>query len=106
MVMDIELRWPAHGEERTTLPLFPDAQGQPFKDYRFTALIKGVLTVIVGATRAKMLSPHSWRVWIATSLRMCGASDARIQAMGRWLNPDSVKIYAHRSGSNATRSSE
>jgi membrane-bound inhibitor of C-type lysozyme len=92
--MDIELRWPAHGEERTTLPLFPDAQGQPFKDYRFTALIKGVLTAIVGETRAKMLSPHSWRVWIATSLRMCGASDARIQAMGRWLNPDSVKIYA------------
>ena len=93
-LMDIELRWPAHGEERTTLPLFPDAQGQPFKDYRFTALIKGVLTAVVGETRAKMLSPHSWRVWIATSLRMCGASDARIQAMGRWLNPDSVKIYA------------
>ena len=41
-----------------------------------------------------MLSPHSWRVWLATSLRMCGASDARIQAMGRWLNPESIKIYA------------
>ena len=25
---------------------------------------------------------------------MCGASDARIQAMGRWLNPDSIKLYA------------
>ena len=25
---------------------------------------------------------------------MCGASDARIQAMGRWLNPESIKIYA------------
>ena len=25
---------------------------------------------------------------------MCGASDARIQAFGRWLNPDSIKIYA------------
>ena len=25
---------------------------------------------------------------------MCNATDARIQAMGRWLNPDSIKIYA------------
>ena len=25
---------------------------------------------------------------------MCGASDARIQSFGRWLNPDSIKIYA------------
>ena len=25
---------------------------------------------------------------------MCKATDARIQAMGRWLNPDSIKIYA------------
>ena len=25
---------------------------------------------------------------------MGGASDARIQAFGRWLNPDSIKIYA------------
>ena len=34
------------------------------------------------------------RVWLASSLRMCGASDARIQAFGRWLNPESIKIYA------------
>ena len=34
---------------------------------------------------------------MASSLRMCGASDARIQAMGRWLNPESIKIYARMS---------
>ena len=28
---------------------------------------------------------------------MCDASDARIQAFGRWLNPDSLKIYARMS---------
>jgi hypothetical protein len=32
-------------------------------------------------------------VWLASSLRMCNASDARIQARGRWLNPASVSIY-------------
>ena len=52
------------------------------------------LTAVLGPTRAQLLSPHSWRVWLASSLRMCNASDARIQAMGRWLNPDSLKIYA------------
>ena len=56
-----------------------------------------VLRQVVGETRAAMLSPHSWRVWLASSLRMCGASDARIQAFGRWLNPDSIKIYARMS---------
>ena len=28
---------------------------------------------------------------------MCGATDARIQAMGRWLNPESIKIYSRMS---------
>ena len=91
---DIDLRWPAHGGDRRTLPLFADAQGQPFNDAAFASLIMGVLRVVVGEARAKLLSPHSWRVWLASSLRMCGATDARIQAMGRWLNPESIKIYA------------
>ena len=93
-IRDIELQWPARGAARATLPLFPDETGKPFKDHAFAALIKGVLELTVGTQRAKMLSPHSWRVWLASSLRMCGASDARIQAMGRWLNPESIKIYA------------
>ena len=80
---DIELRWPAHGQQRTTLPLFPTSAGRPYKDAVFANIIKSVLTAVLGATRASLISPHSWRVWIATSLRMLGASDARIQAMGR-----------------------
>ena len=50
------------------------------------------LKATMGESRAKLLSPHSWRVWLASSLRMCNASDARIQAMGRWLNPASECI--------------
>ena len=93
-IRDIELRRPAHGAEREQTPLFCDADGQPFADQRFSGLIMAVLVKVLGETRAKLLSPHSWRVWLASSLRMCGASDARIQAMGRWLNPESIKIYA------------
>ena len=91
---DLELRWPAHGSKRSTLPLFADAAGRPFKDAAFASLIMAALRHVLGASRAKLLSPHSWRVWLASSLRMCDASDARIQAFGRWLNPDSLKIYA------------
>ena len=91
---DVEVRHPVHGATRKTTPLFADEQGRPFKDATFAGYVMGVLTAVVGETRAQLLSPHSWRVWLASSLRMCGATDARIQAMGRWLNPDSVKIYA------------
>ena len=91
---DIELRWPAHGDARRTLPLFCDHAGGPFRDATFASLIMAVLTAVLGEARAKLLSPHSWRVWLASALRMYDASDARIQAMGRWLNPDSIKIYA------------
>jgi hypothetical protein len=91
---DIELRWPAHGQQRTSMALFGDRSGEPFTDSVFAGLVMGTLDQVIGAARAKLLSTHSWRVWLASSLRMCDASDARIQAFGRWLNPDSLKIYA------------
>ena len=59
-----------HGEARRTTPLFADDHGQPFKDHTFAALIMAVLTAVLGTTRAKLYSPHSWRVWLASSLRM------------------------------------
>ncbi|KAL3921923.1 MAG: hypothetical protein SGPRY_004736 [Prymnesium sp.] len=33
-------------------------------------------------------------VWLASSPRMVGASDALIQTLGRWISPESVRIYA------------
>ena len=91
---DIELKRPCRGASRNTTPLFADGNGNAFKDSTFSMLIMEVLAQVVGVNRAKLLSPHSWRVWLASSLRMCNASDARIQAFGRWLNPDSLRIYA------------
>ena len=91
---DIDVRDPTHGNARHKKPLFADPQGAPFTDAAFTKLVMTVLAKVLGDARVKLYSPHSWRVWLASSLRMCGATDARIQAMGRWLNPDSIKIYA------------
>ena len=94
MLRDVDLRSPKRGNARKGFPLFADKNGAPFKDHTFAEYIKAVLTQVVGPIRVRLYSPHSWRVWLASSLRMCGASDARIQAMGRWLNPASLKIYA------------
>ena len=91
---EIERRWECHGGDRDTLPLFCDEKGEPFTDSRFARLIMAVLTAVLGEKRAKLYSPHSWRVWLASALRMCNASDGLIMAFGRWLNPDSIKIYA------------
>ena len=93
-VRDVVLRSKHRGKARKDTPLFADEHGSPFTDAAFGALIKHALVAVVGKHRAQLLSPHSWRVWLASSLRMCNATDARIQAMGRWLNPDSIKIYA------------
>ena len=94
---DLELRRPSRGEERQRAPLFANDNGRPFKDATFAAIIHDVLAAVLGPVRAKLYSPHSWRVWLASALRMADASDARIQAMGRWLNPESIKIYARMS---------
>ena len=93
-IRDMELRYPVRGKARTTTALFATDDGGPFNDSTFAAYIMAVLEHVLGKTKARLYSPHSWRVWLATSLRMCDASDARIQAFGRWLNPASIKIYA------------
>ena len=93
-IREILLRNPVDPDAREQVALFGDENGQPFEDATFAAFIMGSLRTVLGDARAKLYSPHSWRVWLASALRMCDASDARIQAMGRWLNPESVKIYA------------
>ena len=92
---DIELRAPCHGpENRRKMPLFANESQQPFNDDTFARYVNAAIAAVVGRKRAELYSCHSWRVWLASSLRMCGASDARIQAMGRWLSPHSLKLYA------------
>lgn len=94
MCAELERRWPCHGGHRDELPLFCDDTGEPFTDSRFASLVMGALTAVLGPARATLYSPHSWRVWLASALRKCGATDPMIMAFGRWLNQESVKIYA------------
>ena len=59
---DIERRWPAHGQQRVSLPLFPTPEGKPYHDGTFAVHIMNALTHVLGTARAQLLSPHSWRV--------------------------------------------
>ena len=96
MLADIEMRWPCTGEARKALPLFCNERGEPFADKTFHNYIMAVLRHLLGSA-ADNYSPHSWRVWIATALRMANAPGPVIQALGRWLNPESLRIYARMS---------
>ena len=49
---------------------------------------------VIGPHEALKYSPHSFRSFLATQLRASGRSHPDIQAVCRWLVPESVKIYA------------
>ncbi|KAL1527879.1 hypothetical protein AB1Y20_009255 [Prymnesium parvum] len=99
---DMEVLWPCNGQQREHVALFAQQDGSPFSDSVFSNLIHSVLERVLGHQRASLYSPHSWRVWLASALRVLGASDALIQSFGRWMNPDSLKIYSRMTAAEYT----
>lgn len=99
---DMETQWPCGAEQREYVALFSRHDGTPFPDSVFSSLIHSVLEQVVGRERARLYSPHSWRVWLASALRVLGAPDALIQAFGRWMNPESLKIYSRMTSTEYT----
>lgn len=89
---EIEIRWPCQGESQASLALFCNSKGQPFTATTFHHLIDAKLKNEIGGV-ARLYTPHSWRVGMASALNVAGASDAQIQVFGRWMSPDSVKLY-------------
>ena len=79
--------------EDVCLTLFADEHGRAYSasalDKRYTALLQHVLP-----KSASLYSMHSHRIRLACRLRRVNASDARIQAMCRWMSPESLHIYA------------
>ncbi|KAL3920981.1 MAG: hypothetical protein SGPRY_005059 [Prymnesium sp.] len=78
--------------EPSAAQLLAIVKGQPFTAVTFHHLIDATLKNEIGGA-ARLYTPHSWRVGMASALKAAGASDAQIQAFGRWMSPDSVKIY-------------
>ena len=80
-------------DERKRLALFADAYSRPLTgavvDRHYHCLLKHVLP-----RTYQLYSVHSHRIRLACRLRRINASDGRIQAMCRWMSPESLHIYA------------
>ncbi|KAL3908233.1 MAG: hypothetical protein SGPRY_009881 [Prymnesium sp.] len=86
--------------ESTLLPLDTDLHSCVTRDclsWRMSGRVmvsNPIVPQLEALLEAKLYSPHSWRVGMASALKVARATDAQIQAFGRWMSPDSIKIYA------------
>lgn len=78
-LQDVELRYPTHGPERETRPLFADVAGGPYSHGYLAPLLKAALTYLYGAATAALFTFHSYRSGLATALHAAGVPDAMIQ---------------------------
>ena len=78
----------------TPTPLLLMRNRSPMRGAYIDATLKDLLRRQMTAAEAKGYTPHSFRVYLATSLRAAGCTDAQIQALCRWQSFDSLRIYA------------
>ena len=100
-LMRLEQALPMRGAARRDVPLFPrgsrdaDKKWLPWRhaeiDQRFQAML---LAAGVAPERAKTLSMHSWRIYLACALLAKGASQAQILSMLRWRSDEALRLYA------------
>ena len=89
-----ELRRAVPLAERKTTPLFVTEGKSVWRHTELSALFFNLMVAVSGKDRAKQLSIHSWRVYLACVLLASGASTSTIQCMLRWRSEDALRIYA------------
>ena len=89
-----ELRRKVPLAERESAPLFVNASGGAWRHAALAKVFDDIVVAVCGEARAKQLSMHSWRVYLACALLAKGASFATIQTMLRWRSEDALRIYA------------
>ena len=58
------------------------------------AYFKALIAFVVSPTRAKQLTVHSFRVWLACALLAAGATPEQIMLLLRWSSDAARKLYA------------
>ena len=89
-----ELRREVPLAERERSPLFIKADGGAWRHAELAKVFDDIVVAVSGPERAKQVSMHSWRVYLACALLAKGASFATIQTMLRWRSEDALRIYA------------
>ena len=89
-----EMRRAINPAKRHEAPLFVNEKGLPWRHEALASIFHKIMVVIRGEERAKQVSMHSWRVYLACALLAAGAASATIQCLLRWRSDEALKIYA------------
>ena len=94
-IAEIELALPCAGEARESTPLLTTRTGEMIRREDLAkAMRQALLTVGVPEVRAKALTLHSFRRYLACALLARKASPDTICALLRWRSTKSLAIYA------------
>ena len=75
-------------------PVFVQENGSAFEGRVMATALYKAMSYVVGATRAKLYTWHSARIYLATHMLKCKVPAATIQAMLRWQTDESLRAYA------------
>ena len=81
-------------EERAAAPLVLAPGGVPWTKKKLQALQKALNERVCAPARARRLTVHSWRVWLACALLAQGATPEQIMQLLRWSSDEARKLYA------------
>jgi len=92
---DLELHVKVRGPLRVSAPLFAlDGHFSPFRHNVIDTIFHNHISVVVGREHASKYSLHSFRIGLACALLKAGRPLPLIQALLRWMSPESLVPYA------------
>ena len=93
-LMELELLFPLHDDERRNIALFCDNEKMPLTGHTLDRLLQLMLTA---ADHTTPYSWHSCRAALACQLLESGASTVDIMTLCRWQSEESLAGYAQHS---------
>ena len=79
---------------RKDAPLVLSPAGRSWSKGELSKFFDGLLRLVCSEERARQLSIHSFRVWLACALLAAGATPEQIMLMVRWSSEAARKLYA------------
>jgi hypothetical protein len=93
-VVKYELMRKVAPDRRRQAPLVLGPDGSSWTKKDLDAFFKALLAMVVEPRRARRLSVHSFRVWLAGALLAAGASPEQIMLLLRWSSDAARQLYA------------
>lgn len=88
--------------ERRTMPLIISPRAVSFTKREIDDLFKKLIRLVATEERARQLSMHSFRVWLASALLAVGATPEQIMLLLRWSSEAAKRLYARMADSTKT----